>query len=133
METPGILDQKWCHKKLRDQSVLGVSTAIGQIVIYSLHSLNDFALKPIYTCIVTNTDILILSLDWCTGIFEYSEPKIICSDSKGNVHLVEVSENDIKLLESWKGHSSNSDNLTYEAWVAGFYYWNTHLFFSGMI
>lgn len=127
------MDQKWCHKKVNGQSLLGVSTAIGQIVIYALQSLSGLSLKSVCTCIATSSDILVLSLDWSTGIFEYSKPQIICSDSKGNIHMAELYGNDIKLLGSWKGHVNNSGNLTFEAWVAGFYYWDINLFFSGML
>lgn len=131
LKTSGVLDQKWCHKVVNGQSLLGVSTARGQIIIYALHSLNGLSLKSVCTYRVTNPDILILSLDWSTGISECGEPTIICSDSNGNVHLVKLSANDINLLGSWREHTSNSGSLTFEAWVAGFYYWDNNFFFSG--
>lgn len=124
----GVLDQKWCHVKLGGQSVLGVVTATGQIVAYKLNS-EKLLLELICSYSVTNPDILLLSLDWSTGIFDASEPNILCSDSKGTIHLLKLSNDCFTTLGSWSKHNSNG--LTYEAWIAGFYYWHPNIFFSG--
>lgn len=129
LETPGILDQKWCPNKLNECSILGVATATGQVSIYTLNS-EKILLKLLCTYAVRTTDVLILSLDWSSGKYSSNEPDIVCSDSKGCLHLLRFCENNLELVASWEGHNSQW-GLTFEAWIAGFYYWDTNTFFSG--
>lgn len=124
------MDQKWCHNKINDHSILGVVTATGHITIYKLNSC-ELLLILLCTYSIVSADILLLSLDWSTGIFECNEPSIICSDSKGSVHLLKYRECSLELLGSWKHHTDNLRGFSYEAWIAGFYYWDTNMFFSG--
>lgn len=70
------------------------------------------------------TETLILSLDWSTGKYESQQPYIVCSDSKGNVHILQLVSDELVLERSWHGHD-------FEAWIAGFYYWDTNVVFSG--
>lgn len=131
IDVPGVLDQKWCHKKINEQSVLAVATANGQIFIYELIHFEEFSLKLLCTCNVTDQKILLLSLDWSTGISSTSnEINIVCSDSNGSVHFLKLCESNCELLKSWKGHINKWG--TFEAWIAGFNYWDTNIFFSGM-
>ncbi|XP_021564769.1 diphthine methyltransferase isoform X1 [Carlito syrichta] len=72
---------------------------------------------------------LALSLDWSTGkTGRASEQplKIISSDSKGQLHLLVVSETDPRLQKvvSWQAHN-------FEAWIAAFNYWQTEVVYSG--
>ena len=52
--------------------------------------------------------------------------KIISSDSKGQLHLLEVNEAGTRLqdLASWHAHQ-------FEAWIAAFNYWQTEIVYSG--
>lgn len=52
--------------------------------------------------------------------------KIISSDSKGQLHLLLLSEGaaQLQLLASWPAHH-------FEAWIAAFNYWQTELVYSG--
>lgn len=81
------------------------------------------------SCSVTSPDILLLSLDWSTGISQSNKINIVCSDSNGTVHLLRLCESSCELLNSWKSHINNFG--TFEAWIAGFNYWDTNVFFSG--
>lgn len=129
LDTPGVLDQKWCPKKLNGQSVFGIVTATGQVMIYTLNS-GKISLQLICTYSVTSSDTLLLSLDWSNGIFEYDEPHIICSDSKGSIHLLKFSNGTFTSLGNWTKHV-NKNSMIFEVWIAGFYYWDPNIFFSG--
>lgn len=126
IQTPAILDQKWCHNQINNDSTLAVVNADGQLEIYRLN--NDIQLE---LCCAINikeinslNELLLLSLDWCTGKFGSNEPELVVSDSKGCVYLIKLSNNTLDLLTKWDGH-------TYEAWIAAFYYWDTNIVFSG--
>lgn len=133
IDTPAILDQKWCHNKVNGYSLLGVVNAINTVEIYKLiiNGDNDDDLKLEKLCqrkITDDVDVaaetLILSLDWSTGKYESEIPEIICSDSKGNIHRLKLQSEILELCNSWHAHE-------YEAWIAAFYYWNTNIVFTG--
>ncbi|XP_023024478.2 diphthine methyltransferase [Leptinotarsa decemlineata] len=125
IDTSGVLDQKWCMHKVNNKSLLGVVNADKKVEVYSLNAeLLVLELLSSYEIDADTSETLILSLDWSSAINKSSEPEIICSDSKGNVHLVQLSNETILLKESYHCHE-------FEAWIAGFYYWNTNIFFSG--
>lgn len=126
MNTPAILDLKWCHVKINNQIFLGAVNAAKTLEIYALDSatkrlifITKYALKTEET-----GDLLLLSLDWSTGKFSNEEPNIVTSDSKGNVHLFKFSGSDLDLINSWHAHD-------FEAWIAAFYYWDPNIIFSG--
>lgn len=127
VNTSAVLDQKWCHNKIDNYSLLGVANSSNKVEVYRLNNekmkidLISFIEIPNY-----ESDILILSLDWSTGICQSNEPEIICSDSKGRIHLLKLINNNLTLLNTWPCHD-------FEAWTSAFYYWNTNLFFSGKI
>ncbi|CAG9860278.1 unnamed protein product [Phyllotreta striolata] len=124
MNTSAILDQKWCHNKVNDSSVLAVATADNKVDIYQLNE-QPLELKLLTSCnINSNTpENLILSLDWSTGMSNSGKLEIVCSDSKGSLHILEFNDT-LNLKESWYGHE-------FEAWIAGFYYYDTNIVFSG--
>ncbi|XP_039714965.1 diphthine methyltransferase isoform X10 [Pteropus medius] len=70
---------------------------------------------------------LALSLDWSTGSAsrESDQPlKIVSSDSKGQLHLLQVEEAGLQAMATWQAHR-------FEAWVAAFNYWQTEIVYSG--
>lgn len=124
IDTAAVLDLKWCHVRINDDCLLGVTNAAKTIEIYKL-DVEDIRL----TCIAKHTltseeDLLILSLDWSTGKLPSETPNIVASDSKGNVSLFQLFGNRLNILDTWHSHD-------YEAWIAGFYYWNPNIIFSG--
>lgn len=122
IDTAAVLDQKWCHNKIEDFSILGVVTAEKKIEMYKLESKKLELIT--YFELQANEKVLLLSLDWSTGKYSSEEPTIVCSDSKGNYHIFQFTGNKISLL-----HSCNTHN--FEAWIAGFYYWDPNVFFTG--
>lgn len=119
-----MLDQKWNYNKIDGFSILGVANALKKIEIYRLNNDMQLQLLSSFELRDNESETLILSLDWSTGIYKSDEPEIVCSDSKGNVHLVRLVCNNLVLLNSWHGHD-------FEAWISVFYYWDTNVFFSG--
>uniref|UniRef100_A0A673V0Y6 methylated diphthine methylhydrolase n=1 Tax=Suricata suricatta TaxID=37032 RepID=A0A673V0Y6_SURSU len=68
-------------------------------------------------------------MDWSTGKTRRAgdQPlKIISSDSKGQLHLLEVNKEGPGLQEvsTWQAHD-------FEAWIAAFNYWQTEIVYSG--
>lgn len=128
INTSAILDQKWCHNKINNCSVLGVVNADGQLDIYKLNSSEDTLLYLVtsFQIPVEETETLLLSLDWSTGKYPSETPRIICSDSKGNIHMFRFSTDNLELERTWHAHD-------FEAWIAGFYYWDTNITFTGNI
>lgn len=139
LNTPGVLDQKWCHNQINGLSILGVVNSEKTLEIYKFKPQDKKLLKPLpvkfelelitsYKIVeADNSEVLMLSLDWSTGKYESQEPEIICSDSKGRWHkfMFDKTGKLILLESSFPMHS-------YEAWIAAFYYWNTNVFFTGL-
>lgn len=124
IETAAILDQKWCHNLIKQVSILGVVNAKGGLVIYKLNS-DNIRLEEVTKYQFDDSELLILSLDWSTGKYETEEPDIICSDSKGSIHIFGLTNNKLVLKSSVCGHG-------FEAWIAQFYYWDPNIYFSGL-
>ncbi|KAJ8935002.1 hypothetical protein NQ318_012654 [Aromia moschata] len=117
-----VLDLKWCPNKINGDILLGVVTASDRIEIYKLTEDIQLELISFYE-VQRNDENLILSLDWSTSLHSSDEPEIICSDSSGYVHLLKLINKSLILQNSYHGHK-------FEAWIAGFYYWDTNTFFS---
>lgn len=126
INTEGVLDQKWCHNKINNFSILGVVDANKGISIYKLN-FDIIQLELITRFVIEDEheENLILSLDWSTGKYSSSEPDIICSDSKGNIHRLKLRDNQLSLEENWHAHE-------FEAWISAFYYWNTNIVLTGV-
>ncbi|XP_045429862.1 diphthine methyltransferase isoform X1 [Pipistrellus kuhlii] len=93
---------------------------VPQETAYRLQPLTSFALSK---------QGLALSLDWSTGKAgrDSCQPlKIISSDSKGQLHLLQLGEAGSQLHEvaAWQAHQ-------FEAWIAAFNYWQTDVVYSG--
>ncbi|XP_067015071.2 diphthine methyltransferase [Anabrus simplex] len=138
LETPAILDTKWCHRKINDRVLLGVANAKGDLAVYELsekhpengdnavecHNYKLLLVNKINISDEDDSGVLALSLDWSTGKFDESEPSIIVSDSRGVISLLSLRHSSIQQFRSWKAHS-------YEAWITAFNYWNTSVIYSG--
>ncbi|KAK9888178.1 hypothetical protein WA026_000447 [Henosepilachna vigintioctopunctata] len=128
IETAAVLDQKWCHQKINQEIILAVANSDSAIELYKLQKEHkNITLKKVNTFSFPNEDdeLLILSLDWSNNKSNSEPPEIICSDSKGGVHILLLTEKELVLKASIiKFHE-------FETWIAGFYYWDTNIFFSG--
>lgn len=65
------------------------------------------------------------SLCW-SPVFRDSDQslKIVSSDSKGQLHLLQVEDAGLRAAATWQAHR-------FEAWVAAFNYWQTEIVYSG--
>lgn len=115
LDTVGILDVKWCRKKVDDKIVLSAANALGEIVLYNFDS--DFQITQISSQSIGD-QCLALSCDWWGG------EKIAVSDSNGGVTCLSVSGSKTEVINSWKGHG-------FEAWVASFDRHSDNVIFSG--
>ncbi|XP_045878946.1 diphthine methyltransferase [Meles meles] len=126
-DTSAILDMKWCHIPVAGHALLGVADAGGSIELLRLVGSEDaYTLQPV-SSFALGQQCLALSLDWSTGRTERARDqplKIISSDSKGQLHLLEVTEARLQEVAAWPAHR-------FEAWVAAFDYWQTEIVYSG--
>ncbi|XP_059266146.1 diphthine methyltransferase isoform X2 [Mustela nigripes] len=126
-DTSAILDMKWCHILVAGHALLGVADAGGSIELLRLvESENAYTLQPV-SSFALGKQCLALSLDWSTGRTERASDqplKIISSDSKGKLHLLEVTEAGLQEVATWPAHH-------FEAWIAAFDYWRTEIVYSG--
>ncbi|XP_053336863.1 diphthine methyltransferase isoform X2 [Clarias gariepinus] len=125
IDTPAILDLKWCHTELFERPLLGMATACGEI---QLHQLKD---APEGSCAlgrVSSTELgpdrLALSLDWSTGRGDSTDPRVVTSDSTGTLTVLSLAEDTLSAVSQWKAHD-------FEAWISAFSYWDTQLVYSG--
>jgi len=111
-ESPAVLDMKWNMK----EQILGSVNAGGELVIYN------------YSCDKENIEIsnknnisegLALALEW-----NCDNEKIIVSDSKGKIHVINFTESNTVALAEFAGHG-------YEAWTCCFSATDQNIVFSG--
>ena len=115
IDTPGILDVKWCRQKVDDQIVLAAANALGEIVLY--HFGSDLKISQHHSQSIGN-NCLALSCDWWNG------EKLAVSDSNGSITCMSVNNQGSVIVDSWKGHG-------YEAWVSSFDRHSDQLIYSG--
>ncbi|XP_060763350.1 diphthine methyltransferase isoform X2 [Neoarius graeffei] len=125
IDTPAILDLKWCHTEISEHSLLGMATACGEI---QLHRLRDTqhgrcALERVF-CTELGPNRLALSLDWSTGRGDSTDPRVVTSDSTGSLMVLSLAEDHLTAVSQWKAHD-------FEAWISAFSYWDTQLVYSG--
>ena len=117
LDTPGILDIKWCRKKVGNEIYLAAANALGQVILYSFGE-EDCSISQHHVLSI-GKDRLALSCDWFNG------EKIAVSDSKGELTCLHVSSSGSALVNSsWKSHD-------YEAWVTSFDRHSGNMIYSG--
>ena len=116
IDSPGVLDIKWCRQKSYGQIILAMANAIGQIVFYRFDL--DARISQDHVQSIGEDGRLALSCDWFEGY------KLTVSDSNGEISCLSISTNGSELVSTWKAHE-------YEAWVASFDRHSDQLIYSG--
>lgn len=125
IDTPAILDLKWCHVPISEHPLLSMATAGGEIKLYKLTEPKQG------TCVlecelstVLGPDRLALSLDWSTGRGESNDVRVVSSDSTGSLTVLSLGEAGLTAECQWKAHD-------FEAWISAFSCWDTQVVYSG--
>ncbi|XP_038559816.1 diphthine methyltransferase [Micropterus salmoides] len=125
MDTPAILDLKWCHVPVSGGAVLGMAAATGELQLYTLSESQEGSRSlQALSSLEVGAERLALSLDWSTGRMHSSDVRVVCSDSAGCVSVLSLAEGTLTALSQWKAHD-------FEAWISAFSYWDTQLVYSG--
>ncbi|KAB5528632.1 hypothetical protein PHYPO_G00142470 [Pangasianodon hypophthalmus] len=125
IDTPAILDLKWCHTEIYERPLLGMATACGEIQLHRLKDTQDG--RCALECVLSTElgpNRLALSLDWSTGRGDSSDPRVVTSDSTGSLTVLSLAEDNLSAVSQWKAHD-------FEAWISAFSYWDTQLVYSG--
>ena len=123
IHTSAILDMKWCRKTINGFPILAIVTSVGETIIYKLTE-KDQNMQLEFCDKFTIDEALILSLDWSNSILDEECPRIVTSDSRGYINLLQVKNLHIDLLQSFKAHE-------FEAWISAFNYWNPNIIYTG--
>lgn len=115
IETNAILDQKWHPKEL----LLATADSKGLITLYKLE---QDRLTPVTELKLESEedDLLALSLDW-----NNDGTKLIVSDSKGGINIINVTGSHLQLL-----HNQTCVHC-FEAWTTIFDRFNPYLLYTG--
>lgn len=120
-----ILDMKWSCHRINGSVMLAVVTSVGEVVVFILYEGDpEVRLDKFCQYQIGDGDTLALSLDWSNRVHETDAPLITVSDSKGNIHILELSKNGLTLKHEVPCHS-------FEAWITAFNAWNTCSLYSG--
>ncbi|TPX67934.1 hypothetical protein SpCBS45565_g03454 [Spizellomyces sp. 'palustris'] len=129
METGAILDMKCIKRDLRrshhpvnGQAYLGLVDALGQTQLLGLNEGSD-VLVPKASHSNGKDGVLSLSLDWSNRV-NHSDPRIIISESDGNIARLSITGGSIVRSEEWYAHE-------FEAWISAFDYWETEIVYTG--
>jgi len=127
LETPAILDMKWCHQLIDDHQMLGVADSVGGLSLYGYKdSTESPQFELLHTVQTADPSVLCLSLDWSNRIPNRNvKPQIVTSHSSGEITLFDVnSTSSVTVVEQWQAHDL-------EAWIAAFNYWDTQIIYTG--
>lgn len=125
IDTPAILDLKWCQVPVSEKPLLGMATASGEIQLHTLTSQEGRCSLKSVTSAEVGVDRLALSLDWSAGRGDSSDIRAVVSDSAGCVNVLALGESSsLSVISQWKAHD-------FEAWISAFSYWDTQLVYSG--
>ncbi|CAO3637446.1 unnamed protein product [Cunninghamella echinulata] len=120
IDTPAILDMKWCHTLIDNEKVLGVADSIDKLI------------KKQHIQVSEDDSVLCLSLDWSTRRYNHhnvsednnnNNVQCIISHSNGDLSLLSKDETNFTTT-SWHAHDL-------EAWIAAFDYWDVNKIYSG--
>lgn len=125
LETAAILDMKWLQQENLEFPILAAANALGQIEVFTLEN-NQLIRKTTFELNTEFHNLLALSLDWncATASESNDERKILSSDSKGDITLLEYNGEHLTKLNSWSAHS-------FEAWICAFDKWDRNRVFTG--
>nr|XP_043881149.1 diphthine methyltransferase isoform X1 [Solea senegalensis]XP_043881151.1 diphthine methyltransferase isoform X1 [Solea senegalensis] len=126
VDTPAILDVKWCHVSVSEKAILGAAAATGELQLYAMSASQEGSrsLQPL-SSLEVGAERLTLSLDWSTGRMDSSsDVRVVCSDSAGCISVLSLDEGSLTTLSQWKAHD-------FEAWISAFSYWDTQLVYTG--
>lgn len=123
VDSPAVLDMKWCPRRIQDNVLLGVANALGEVCLYKLEEDCLKLLEKINLNKNEENNFLALSLDWCKN---NSEDKICVSDSKGNITILKLDSSNLTVINEWNAHSL-------EAWIVCFDSFRHDIVYSGKI
>ncbi|XP_055388940.1 diphthine methyltransferase [Condylostylus longicornis] len=124
LETAAILDMKWLNYHREEFPILGAANALGEIHIYNIQD-NKLVLKSSIQLNSNDDNLLALSLEWSPNVNnELNNYKLITSDSKGCVSLLNYDGVQLIKLKTWSAHN-------FEAWTCSFDKWNFNRIFTG--
>jgi diphthine methyl ester acylhydrolase len=113
IDTAAVLDQKWhC-----DQPYLAIANSIGEVLVF--HLVEGKLCEVAKTKIGGGGIVLALSLDW-----DATSTKLVVSDSKGGVSIVNFNLDNFRVVKSWHAHG-------FEAWTCAFDQWNDNVVYTG--
>ncbi|SAM08806.1 hypothetical protein [Absidia glauca] len=129
IDTPAILDMKWCHSLIDGDQVLGVADSVGGLTFYALEDGPDgnaSLTRKQHIQVSEDTTNLCLSLDWSSRRFPAtsSGTQCIVSHSNGDLSLVTPTDTEWQATTTWHAHDL-------EAWIAAFDYWDPNRIYSG--
>ena len=124
LKMAGILDAKWCHYRISDNSIIYVAivNAEGKLLIYEFDETEE-NLKLRREINVANTS-LALHVDWCRTLACIDNACLTITDAVGNIHIYCFINNEFEFKQIIKAHN-------YEAWIAVFNFSNSSIVYSG--
>lgn len=116
-ESAAILDSKW--NSFNERPVVAAATALGEVLLYELSGRDETIrlMSSVHLNVDADT-ILTLAIDW------NADSKLVATDSKGNVSILQPAETGLEMLSQWKAHS-------FEAWTCCFDKWNRNVVYTG--
>ncbi|XP_046394458.1 diphthine methyltransferase [Ischnura elegans] len=125
VDTPGILDMKWCSlTSSLNEPILAVADAKGFVTIFYLRKDNEnhaLVFGESIECVDTK-GTLALSIDWKSGNAENLQ--LVVSDSSGSISILSLIEGALVKFYTWHSHS-------HEAWIATFDNEDPNIVYSG--
>lgn len=120
-ETAAILDQKWTKLNATADPIIGAASALGEVILYSLrdsrlHFLSSVVLDP------EQENLLACAIDW--NAEQEPDRKLVVSDSKGHMSLLQLRESSLSMVSTWMAHS-------FEAWTCAFDKHNSNIVYTG--
>lgn len=119
-ETAAILDVKWMNGE-NAEPIAGAANALGEVMLYRLVD-GKLKQESVFHLNANDDNLLTLAIDWNPA--SESVRRMVSSDSKGYISLLELSNTGLELVSRWSSHS-------FEAWTCAFDKWNPNVVYSG--